>query len=282
MSTHRRKMNIYNIVKFFDLIMVEQNASREEVTNFLQDCLKFVFDYHNLDINDFNITFHNIKMDKYADYSAFMEAKRTRKNSLQFDVYFNYDEMVFKVQQENDHIKKSHLPKGLAKNSLEEHYSQVNYLKKPLQTLFSLMFTAMHEFGHIIQYVEHYRHMKKAIIREIEVANKFNKNLLKAKTEKQNLLIKQFERHQTALESISNIERNADYQAYKYCQILFRTMYYHEENETIKNFYLMAIHYFNKIRKNRYHLYRISDKDNKQAISILNKNGIKKEDLLNK
>ena len=140
----------------------------------------------------------------------------------------------------------------------------------------------MHEFGHIIQYVEHYGHMKKAIIREIEVENKFDKNLIKAEPKKQNLLMKQFSRHKTALESISNVERNADYQAYKYCQILFRSMYYQEENEAIKNFYLIAIHYFNKIRKNRYTLYRISDKTNKQAIKILNKNGIKKEDLLNK
>ena len=145
------------------------------------------------------------------------------------------------------------------------------------------MFTAMHEFGHIVQYVEHYNHMIKAQIREYDVGVNINKKLSKiTDRKKHNLVVAQFDRHYQAYEAISNIERNADYQAYKYCQILFRTMYEQEENEAIKKFYLMAIHYMNKLRQKRYELYRISDKDNKQALKILKKNGINKEDLLNK
>ena len=252
MSNKERRIDISNIRNFFDLIIFDHNASREEMYNFLQDCLKFVFEYHYLDVKDFNVDLHSIKMQKDSCYFAYMQQKPTQING--FDVYLNHDHLVFK-----------------------------DYTKENLQILFSLMFTAMHEFGHIVQYIEHSRRMIKAEIREYDVTKNLNKKANNIDNrKKQNLVIAQCNKHLDAMQAISNIERNADYQAYKYCQILFRTMYNHEENEIIKNFYLMAIHYFNKIRKNRYKLYRISDKANKQAIKILNKNGIKKEDLLNK
>ena len=251
MSKQGRRIDISNVRNFFDLIIFDHNASRTEYHNFLHDCLKFVFDYHNLDIKDFEVVIHSVKMENNG-YFAYMQQHATKFNT--FDVYLNHDHMVFK-----------------------------EYNKQSLQTLFSLMFTAMHEFGHIVQYAEHYNHMIKAQIREYDVVTNINKKLSKINDrKKQNLVVAQFDRHYQAYEAISNIERNADYQAYKYCQILFRTMYEQEENEAIKNFYLMAIHYINKLRQKRYELYRISDKDNKQALKILKKNGINKEDLLNK
>ena len=251
MSKKGHFIDISNIVKFFDLIIFDHNASRTEYHNFLQDCLKFVFEYHNLNVNDYNVELHSIKMEKNG-YLAYMQQRATQQNG--FDVYLNHDHLVFK-----------------------------EYTKESLGTLFSLMFTAMHEFGHIIQYIEHNRHMIKAEIREYDVGVNINKKLSTiTDRKKQNLIIAQCNRHLYAMDTISNIERNADYQAYKYCQILFNTMYEQEENEAIKTFYAYGIRCFNKLRQKRYELYRISDKDNKQAIKILNKNGIKKEDLLNK
>lgn len=252
MSKQGRRINISNIVKFFDLIIFDHEASRTEYQNFLNDCLKFVFDYHNLDINDFNVIIHSVKITENDDYLAYMCQHATKLNC--FDVYLNHDHMVFK-----------------------------EFNKKSLKTLFSFMFCAMHEFGHIVQCAKHYKNMAKSEIRKYDVITNVNKKLSKINDrKKQNLIVAQFDKHYEAYEAISNIERNADYQAYKYCQILFRTMYEQEQIEEIKDFYLMAIHYCNKIRQERYELYRISDKSNKQAIKILNKNGIKKEDLLNK
>ena len=251
MSKKGHFIDISNIVKFFDLIIFDHNASRTEYHNFLQDCLKFVFDYHNLNVNDYNVELHSIKMEKNG-YLAYMQQKATQLNG--FDVYLNHDHLVFK-----------------------------EYNGESLRTLFSLMFTAMHEFGHIVQYIENSRRMVKAAIREYDVTLNLNKKVDKINDrKKQNLVVAQCNRHFYAMDAISNIERNADYQAYKYCQILFNTMYEQEENEVIKTFYAYGIRCFNKLRQKRYELYRISDKDNKQAIKILNKNGIKKEDLLNK
>ena len=144
------------------------------------------------------------------------------------------------------------------------------------------MFTSMHEFGHIVQFITHPKYVKNFKTREHDVLVNLTKTLYHNDYKNQKLIVKQYNKHEMAQESISNIERNADYQAYKYCQILFRTMYSNEDHEIIKSFFLLGIQYFNKIRKNRYVLYRKSDKSNKQALKCLEKYGIKEEDLLNK
>ncbi len=267
-------IDITNIRKFFYLILIHKNASREEVDNFLHDCLKFVFDYHDININNYKIQIHGVKFDN--DYQCTAEVIQEYSHPNCFDVYLNYDELVFKVHRKTDHNKKSSTKKDKS-NGL---YPKENILKEPIQTLFSLMFTSMHEFGHIVQYITHPKYMKNFKIREHETLINLTKTIRTQNFKTQKLIVKQYNKHEMALESISNIERNADYQAHKYCQILFKTMCAHEENPVIKKFFLYAIQCFNKIRQNRYELYRKSDKASKQALKCLDKFGIKKEDLL--
>ena len=89
MSKQGHRIDISNIRNFFDLIIFDHDASRTEYHNFLQDCLKFVFDYHNLNINDFNINLHSIKMPKDNYYLAYMQQHATKLNT--FDVYLNHN-----------------------------------------------------------------------------------------------------------------------------------------------------------------------------------------------
>jgi len=241
---------ISKIKDFFDLILFEHNASREEIDNFLHDCLKFVFEYNNLNINDYLIQFHSIKNTEDNSYYAYMQKSETCPNY--YDVYFIHDNLVFK-----------------------------EFSKNNLSNLFYLMFVAMHEFGHIIQYSKHLKHMIKAEIREYDVDINFNKKLKNLDAKKQNLVVSQYNRHYAAQDKISKIERNADYQAYKYCQLIFNALLEQEETASRQNFYLLGITTFNKIRKNRYCIYRSTDKENNQALKILKKYGIKKEDLFN-
>lgn len=241
---------ISKIKDFFDLILFEHNASREEVDNFLHECLKFVFEYHNLNINDYKIQFHSVKIPEDAYYEAVMQQHPTHSNW--FDVYLNYNDMVFK-----------------------------NFTSYSLSKLITLMFASMHEFGHVIQYSKHLRHMEKAEIREYDVNINFNKKLKNLDLKKQNLIIALYNKHYMAQDTISKIERNADYQAYKYCQLIFESLSEQAETSSRQHFYLLCINQIKKIRQSRYDLYRISDKENKQALKILKKYGIKKEDLFN-
>ena len=244
-----RFIDITKIRDFFDLILTSKNASREEVHNFLHACLKFVFDYNKLDINMFKIQFHAVKSFEDPNFEACMQQHNTHPNW--FDVYFNYNDLVVKdVSQDS------------------------------LRRLFSLMLAAMHEFGHIIQYVLHKNHMNKLETREDDVEYKKQKFLKTCNKKKQNLVIRQFKRHEQAKMFISNVERNADYQAHKYLKMIFNSLIDIEDNAISLAFLEEGLTFINKTHQLEYYCYRIADKTNRQAIKILKKNGVKEEDLL--
>jgi len=86
--------NLKNIRKFFSQIYYENNATREEIYNFLQECLKFVFDRNNLNLKDYNITFHILKQLPLKSCDATMIANDKDENK--FDVFLKADSLKIK------------------------------------------------------------------------------------------------------------------------------------------------------------------------------------------
>ena len=249
MSEQKVKIDISNIQNFFDLILCERNASREEVYNFLQDCLKFVFAINKIDISKYEIQFHTIKISDDDVFGAKMSQDMKKPNK--FDVFFSQDDIVLKC---------------LTKESIEQ--------------LFTLMFMALHEFGHIIQFIK-YQDVMDAYDKEHEIVFKNMCDFVKYQDRKsQNLITRQYLKHEEAKLLISSIERDASYQAYQYSKIIFNTLLTYEDDKIMQAFLQSGIKFSNKMRQDLYKKYRIADKENNEALRILNSFGIKKEDLL--
>lgn len=244
-----KRIDISPIQDFFDLILSERNASREEVDSFLHACLKFVFDINNVDINQYQIQFHALNSCQLKDFGAKMSQHQKYLNN--FDVYFNDSALTMK-----------------------------NLNQDSISKLLSLMFMAMHEFGHIIQFIKH-QDIMDDYDKEHKVVYKYMCDFVCMQDRKsQNLITKQYIKHEEAKLLISSLERDADYQAYRYCKIIFNSLLQQEDNEIMKAFLKRGIIFFNKMRKDNYYEYRIADKQNQEALRILATFGIKKEDLL--
>ena len=99
MSKQGRKIDISKIQDFFDLILTERNASREEIDNFLHECLNFVFAINKIDISKYDINFHTLKQAQLKDFGAKMSQHQKYNNK--FDVYFNDNSLVLKILNQN-------------------------------------------------------------------------------------------------------------------------------------------------------------------------------------
>lgn len=245
----KRRIDISKIQDFFDLILTERNASREEVHHFLWECLKFVFEFNNIDINQYEIQFHSLKSSQLKDFGAKMSQHQKYLNH--FDVFLNHDKLFLKdLNQES------------------------------ISNLLSLMFMAMHEFGHIIQFIQHQDIMDDYDREHKIVYNNMCNFVILHDRKSQNLITKQYLKHEKAKLLISTLERDADHQAYIYSKIIFKSLLDQEDDKVMQAFLKSAITFFNKIRKDNYYEYRIADKQNKEALRILGSFGVKKEDLL--
>jgi len=249
MSKHGRKIDISKIQDFFDLILTERNASREEIDNFLHECLNFVFAINKIDISKYDINFHTLKQAQLKDFGAKMSQHQKYNNK--FDVYFNDNSLVLKNLNQNS-----------------------------ISNLLSLMFEAMHEFGHIIQFIKH-QDIMDDYDREHKLVYRYMCDFVVCQDRKaQNLITKQYIKHEEAKLLISSLERDADYQAYRYTKIIFTSLLQQEDDKVMQSFLKSAIVFFNKMRQDNYYEYRIADRQNKIALNILGRYGIKKEDLL--
>lgn len=248
MSTHV-KIDISNIQNFFDLILCERNASSEELYNFLQDCLKFVFAVNKIDINQYEIQFHTIKIADDDIFGAKMSQDMKKNNK--FDVFFSQDDLVLK-----------------------------NLTTESIEHILTLMFMALHEFGHIIQFIK-FQNIMDDYDKEHQIVYKNIGDIVKYQDRKsQNLITRQYLKHEEAKLLISVIERDASYQAYQYSKIIFNTLLEYEDDPIMQAFLKTGIKFNNKMRQDLYKKYRKADKENKEALRILNDYGIKEEDLL--
>ena len=139
---------------------------------------------------------------------------------------------------------------------------------------------ALHEFGHIIQFIK-YQKIMDDYDKEHQIVYKNIGDIVKYQDRKsQNLITRQYLKHEESKHFISVIERDASYQAYQYSKIIFNTLLEYEDDPIMQAFLKSGIKFNNKMRQDLYKKYRKADKENNEALRILNNYGIKKEDLL--
>lgn len=115
--------NLQKIKEFLELTFYEKNATQEEVFNFLQESLKYIFKQNKLNFNDYKVNIHFVS-DKVLDDA---EAKMfpDEKYANKFDVLFNKKSKSYKCKDPDDTSK-----------------------------FFSFVYYAFHEFSHIIQFIK--------------------------------------------------------------------------------------------------------------------------------
>jgi len=149
--------NLTNIRNFFELIYKEGNATKEEVYNFLRECLTYVFDQNCLNPEDYEVNFHFLSTgrDRSADkklskaqkednslldgFSAYVQA--SEYDDRKFDVYFPKDMASFKISS----------PFKCGKNR-DYDDALYEYIER-FANYFNFVFTTLHEFAHIVQYI---------------------------------------------------------------------------------------------------------------------------------
>lgn len=264
-----KKIDITNIYDFLKSVYYNKSASREEFRNFLNDCLKMVFDANNLDLNDYQIILHdakpinpqkqltrlnvynsNIKENEIPPYEiCFMW--QDDKDPHKFGVCFNRNDTVFKYSNDFDF------------NDL---------------TLF--IYFALHEFAHIIQYIKH-----------PDIFDFYNNNRECAHlyvpayaetldTKSKNLVLKAFKKHVDSKAAACKIEKNANAQAYAYLSSLLQEIINQETDLEFKYFIHTQLLVLRKFRKTEFESYRIANKNNKEALATLLEYGICEEELI--
>lgn len=241
-------IDLTNVRNFFNLVIHEGNASREEVFNFLQECLNFVFIANELDITEYDITIHAVKRMLSQNQGAYMY-KGVKPN--EFHVHFLKETMVLKT---------------LDNESLTE--------------LLRLIIMAFHEYGHIIQYIKSEDFMNEFDNNYIGVYKFLNNYLPLCERKEQNLITKQFLKHQEAKALISVVEKDANSQSYEYFKSMINALKSTETDEALIHLYDIILKFINQTKKFRHMEYRIGNKENREALNILQQHGFGKDDLL--
>lgn len=229
--------NLKNIRKFFYQLFNEENATREEVYNFLQECLKFVFEKNNLNINDFNVNLHIVKQLPISSCDATMIAND--KDETKFDVFLKSNSLKIK-----------------------------NYLD--VQHFLYYIYVFLHECGHIIQYVCHSKDMAiydneyliyQDTLVDMEETEHKSKDLRRATRE----MSKFFD----ALDAASPVEKNANKQAYLNYKLMLDELIVREQDDEFADFLASAYSGLQCTKKDDYAFYRKYNKRKKDAINAL-------------
>ena len=233
--------NLKNIRNFFELIYYNNNASREEVYNFLCECLKFVFQKNNLNLKDFEINLHILKKLPKKSSDASMVAND--KDEKKFDVYLSSSALKIK----NDH---------------------------DVMAFLYYIYVFLHEFGHIIQYIKHPDDM--GIFDDEYIAYEETYNdliLVKHKNKEFRRMSNGFAKFFDSIDSISPVEKNANKQAYTYYRDILDQLIMHEKDENLAEFYASAYTNLQYIRKDDHIFYRKYNKIQKDALATLKEYG---------
>lgn len=241
-------LDLTDIRRFYYLILYKHNASYEEVYNYLQSCLKFVFDVNNLNIKDYNVVLHSVKKMLNPKQGAYMYKD---KKPNEYHVHFYKDSMVIK-----------------------------GFNDMTVSKLLEFTLNAMHEFGHIIQYIINPTYMSSLDYHNTEVYNNVNEHLESFENKQANLVVKQFLKHQNAMFITSKIEKDANIQSYDYFKSLISALMDAETDENLICFYEIIINYINRNKKYKHVDYRVCNKENKEALNKLKALGFTDEMLL--
>lgn len=231
--------NLKNIRNYFSLIYYQNNATKEETYNFLRECLKFTFDQNNLNVNDYDVTFHIPKHVPLQKSNAAMVANE--KDPKKFDVFLNAESLKFKSIDDMD-------------------------------CLLYYIFVCYHEFGHIIQYVTKPDHMAifdEDVILMQEAIEDFKCASHKTKFDRK--IQRELEKYTDAQEIISYVEKDASKQAFTYYKAMLDQLIVHEQDDELADFFASVYANLQYIKKDEYVFYRKYHHQNKEALEFLKK-----------
>ena len=221
--------NLTNIKNFFELMFTHGNATKEEVYNFLRECLEYVFSQNNLNIDDYDVTFHFVQSDIGQNPDKKLKKSKKQGNALfdgalaymqaddiddkKFDVYFPRECASFKIATP---------PR---RKGMECELTRLEYFEK-FEPFFEFVFIVLHEFSHIIQYIQNPDMMEKT-------DKEYNKRVLVESTIMENMpnsrnkriMLHLLEQQTNASNYVSECEIDANEQATQYnCDMLYELM----------------------------------------------------------
>ena len=231
------KNNLNNIRSFLELIYYNNNATREEVDDFLRNCLQFMFEINGLDVKNYNITFHYPKSKTLTECEAKMVADDNKLEK--FDVVFKYD--VFKVKNKDD-VKGYIYP----------------------------LYIAFHEFAHILQYI-----LKRDEMDTFDADLIGTQDSIDILSQSQHLtpeikkVKKNMEKYLFNLDIISPYEKDANKNSFLTCRRLFDTLLVDETDDELADYYLENLNNLSFLRKDEFVFYRKFGKSQREVVERL-------------
>lgn len=235
-------LNLKNIRDFFNLIYYQNNATQEEIHNFLHECLKYTFEENGFDMTEFDLTIHNKVKNTLIKCDAQMIADDNNPNK--FDFYFK--DKFFKVAKQED----------------------VDSFMYPLYVFF-------HEIGHMFQYILTAEEMliydEEKFETELAV---IDLDLKKHKTRKERLLKKALDKFANAQRIICPPEKDANKQSYLYLKDLILTLINYEQDPDLAEYFITLYQDLQYMRKQEFDWYRKYSKFNRDAAEVLKQHSL--------
>ena len=217
------EQNLNNIRNFLHLIYWEENASHEEVFNFVQELITYVFNQYGIDRNKYDIEIHFVSKNILGDCSARMF--REEKYENKFHIIFNKKHKSFKLNEKNYDSKYF-----TNKNIKGESYNTP--ADNDIADFYIFIIDALHEIGHIVQYIRNTKYMLNADKNQQNLNESFNLlNSLMENSKEKKAILRNLETHIDALEYMSPIEKDADKKAYIYFVSILQNLIKTEKDE---------------------------------------------------
>ena len=221
--------NLKNIRNFFSLIYYEKSATREEIYNFLQECLKFVFAENQLNIDDYKIIFHFVKL-KGTGRNASMKPEDNNDDTFHVKInkkILTYNEINFNLETANE----------------------------KLGDLLEFILSALHEYSHIIQYINNLDDMLTFDYKSLTLEETTD-SLKTSKDKNVKKISNELKKYLDTQEFISKAEKDATTQAHKYYRKILDLLIIHEQNEDLAEFYASIYSFINSLRQDDFKEYR--------------------------
>ena len=236
--------NLTNIQNFFHLMCFEQNATREEVFNFLQELIKYVFKINNIKLDDYTINIHFVKEEDKKQKTKKQESKQSIENRLfsdntnaimfadnkdpyLFDIYMPMEFSSLKPTKEENHRKKQKTKNKNVVETEQDMLSQKTFERvSNVEDFITFIFNFLHEVAHIVQYVKTPNKMKKYDVAIDEMQR--NKDLVELCLENnkdKRILLKTIEKYTSAQGYVAPYELDANEKAHDYFKsIILKTL----------------------------------------------------------
>ena len=230
--------NLTDIRKFLLSAYYHESASQTEVHNFLRNLLKYVFNFHNIEGNDYEVVFKHIQNKSTDDYEA--KIIRYYNHPKKFDILLNSKFKSYKYQTNDD-----------------------------ASNFFSFIYFILHELGHIIQNIEDPEKSEQNddFLELLEFAPDIISDYSTSKEKR--LIIKALKKYLNAQEFMSYIERDANKKAYIYFVSILENLIGMEQDDEFADFLCSLRTFLEQIKKDNYSLYKQYGQENQEAIQRL-------------